>query len=146
MSCAERRRHERSDRAFPALDRPRMVGATNGKARGMDTANGGKRHDSTRMVTAFFAKRPMADRAKAAVIEATGITPEMVKIMDGTGTVTGETPSETPKGDGVLKSIWNGFSGAQNQQPGFVLTAHVPDAAYAEAQRILGEKGHVAAN
>ena len=112
----------------------------------MDIDNGTKRHDSTRMVTAFFAKRPAADQAKAAVIEATGITPEMIKITDGTGTVTGDTPSDAQKGGGVLKSLWNGFSGAQNQRSGFVVTAHVPDAAYEEAHRILGRDGEIAAN
>ena len=112
----------------------------------MDIENGGKRHDSTRMVTAFFLKRQVAEQARAAVIEATGITPEMVKITDGTGTVTGDTPSEAPKGDGILKSIWNGFSGAQNQQPGYVLTAHVPDGAYGTAHQILGREGHISAS
>ena len=112
----------------------------------MDVNDGGKQHDSTRMVTAFFAARPAAEQARTALVEATGITPEMVKITDATGTVTGETPSEENKGDGILKSIWNGFSGPQNRQRGFVVTAHVPDAAYDAAHGILAREGTIAAN
>ena len=80
-------------------------------------------HAKTRMITARFESRAVAEKAKADVVAA-GLSGEAAKITDGAGTVTGDMAS-----------------GARR---GFVLTAHVPDERYDAVRAILGRDGQIA--
>ena len=95
-----------------------------------------------RRVTAFFETRPAAEKARADVL-ATGLSHEVVKITDGRGTATGDAAASSATDATILDKVKHAFEPSHLQQPGFVVSAQVPDSEYDVVRAILGEKGQI---
>ncbi len=102
----------------------------------------------TRSASAFYASRPAAEQAKAAVVE-TGVSIEAVKITDGRGTITGRSAAAQPSAGGLPDTLKNAFAQdapstqAEESRHGVVLTAHVPATHFDRVLEILGREGEI---